>query len=88
MSKAANRILAKMRRTSSGWKASDMMTLYTGFGFRVIEGSKHTRYLHAGTGQSLTVTRASGEISKAYAEDAVKAIDRVLQVEAMQADNE
>lgn len=88
MSKAARKILAKMRRTVAGWKASDFRALYTGFGFREVQGKKHTQYEHSGTNQWVTVTRASGEISECYAKDAIIAIERVLAFEAERADNE
>jgi hypothetical protein len=43
---SAEKLYQRMRRTKAGWRPSDLDKLYRGFGFEVVEGAKHTLYIH------------------------------------------
>jgi len=43
---SAEKLYQRMRRTKAGWRPSDLDRLYRGFGFEVVEGAKHTLYIH------------------------------------------
>lgn len=74
MGKAKKR-LAEMRRSKTGWKASDLNALYTAYGFERL-GGIHDKYCHpALPGQFGTVTRSSGEIHELYVRRAIELID-------------
>lgn len=78
MSRAAEKILADMRKTKSGWSAADFETLYVGYGF-VKKGRKHDIYIHpVYTFISQAVPRTKKDLPPAYAVTAVKNIDLLL----------
>lgn len=77
-----DRLLQRMRATSSGWRASDLESVYVAHGFEKEEGERHTLYIHP-TYPDLraTVTRASGEIATLYARVAVRLIGELKRLE-------
>ncbi|MCH8275711.1 MAG: hypothetical protein IH851_13080 [Armatimonadetes bacterium] len=78
-----------MRRTKAGWRASDFKRLYAGFGFDEVDTGGDTKYRHPTYAQLVAyVSRSSGELSKAYAEDAVKIIDTLKQLVEKAKDDE
>lgn len=83
MSRKAVQIFEKMKRTKTGWRPHHFHTLYSGFGFKMIEGKKHTTYIHPKyTHLRDEVSRHDAEMSKAYARDAVKNIEALLKLQA------
>ena len=76
-----HKLLERMRRTKSGWKPRDFEALYTGFGFESIDAAKHTKYRHAAHPQLWTMVKRADPLSKAYAEEAVTLIERLLAIE-------
>jgi hypothetical protein len=79
---AAEKILQRMRQTKAGWKPGDFAKLYSGFGFNGTEGKRHTKYRHPRYPDLWTMIPRSDPLSKAYADDAVKMIDRLAEREA------
>lgn len=69
------KILESMRRRHAGWSGNDFDRLYAGFGFAKIQGKRHTIYKHPIHGDLwVAITRSSGELSQAYAREALKTI--------------
>jgi hypothetical protein len=72
---SAERLYQRMRRTKAGWRPSDLDRLYRGFGFEVVEGAKHTLYIHPQfPNLRATVTR-SRSLAVGYIEHALELID-------------
>lgn len=70
------KLLTRMRTSKAGFVGKDFEKLYLGFGFKIAPGGRDTKYQHpVHTDLLAFVSRGSGELSKAYAEDAVKLID-------------
>ena len=78
---AADRLLARMKRTAGGWSPDDLNRLYTGFGFIVKQGARHTKYRHPDHPEISAVVPRHGELPKAYVRTAVKSIDRLAKLE-------
>lgn len=82
------KLLERMRCSQAGWKASDFESLYLGFGFQKNEGGRHTMYYHESYPVLVaTVSRSSGELSKAYAAAAIKLLDELKRIQE-QSDND
>ena len=81
MASKAEKLLEKMRRSKTGWKAHHFCTLYEGFGFEK-RGAKHDIYIHPDHPSIRdTIPRHSSELAPGYAKDAVKNIDLLLELE-------
>jgi hypothetical protein len=77
MASAAEKLLEQMRSSKAGWRAPDLDRLYRGYGFDVIEGSKHRLYKHPDHPDlRATVTRAKS-LAVGYVQTAVKLCDEV-----------
>jgi hypothetical protein len=71
---SAEKLYQRMRRTKAGWRPSDLDRLYKGFGFEVVEGAKHTLYIHPEfPNLRATVTR-SRSLAVGYIEHALQVI--------------
>jgi hypothetical protein len=71
---SAEKLYQRMRRTKAGWRPSDLDRLYRGFGFEVVEGAKHTLYIHPEfPNLRATVTR-SRSLAVGYIEHALQLI--------------
>lgn len=83
-------MLGKMRLSQSGWRRRDFETLYLGFGFvKKVERGGHTVYQHPDYPEiTATVSRSSGDLHAAYARQAVKNIDQILELEKDEEPNE
>lgn len=78
----AENLLARMRRTLTGWGQRDFTTLYKGFGFDIDDDGPHTVYIHSvHTDLRATVGRHN-QLAKGYASHAIKTIDKLLIREA------
>jgi hypothetical protein len=83
MSRKAEKIFEGMQRTQAGWHPHDFHTLYLGFGFRMIEGRKHTIFVHPKFPELRDVIpRHDRELSKGYARDAVENIEILLRLQS------
>lgn len=71
--------LARARNKKAGWRASELARLYRAWGFKVQPGGRDTKYVHEVYPDLIAyVTRSSGEISKAYVEDALELMDELV----------
>ncbi len=71
---SAEKLYQRMRRTKAGWRPSDLDRLYRGFGFEVVQGAKHTLYIHPEfPNLRATVTR-SRSLAVGYIEYALQLI--------------
>ena len=71
---SAEKLYQRMRRTKAGWRPSDLDRLYRGFGFEVVQGAKHTLYIHPEfPNLRATVTR-SRSLAVGYIEHALQLI--------------
>jgi hypothetical protein len=61
-----------MENTKAGWTFDDLERLYTGFGFRMREGAKHTVYTYPDYPQIRATVRRSNPIPKGYIEHALQ----------------
>jgi hypothetical protein len=80
MSQNAEKIFQRMIQTKAGWRTSDFLTLYSGFGFIIIEGKKHITVIHPDYDIRDQISRSSGELPEGYARDAVKNIKLLKQL--------
>jgi hypothetical protein len=78
---AAEMMLERMRRTSSGYHPKDFETLYLGFGFLSKEGKKHTTYYHPKYPTLRDQVARHKFLADYFAENAVALIDELLELE-------
>ena len=69
-----------MKQSQSGWHPHDFHTLYLGFGFKMNHGRNHDIFIHPEFPQLRDTIPRHGELSKAYARDAVKNIETLLRL--------
>jgi hypothetical protein len=81
---AAERILAEMRRTKTGWTPSDFRSLYEGFGFTSREGGNHTLYKHPRFPHLRGTVARHRKLAPFYAEQAVECIDELRRLQAQE----
>lgn len=69
-----------MQETQAGWHSHDFQTLFEGFGFRMKEGKKRTTYRHEKltTLEDQLIPRHPRELGSAYAFDAIKVIQKLI----------
>lgn len=89
MPSKSQKILARMRVNKAGWRRPDFDTLYLGFGFTIVPGRshdivKHDKYPHLRD----TLPRHREELGKAYATNAVNVIDKLLELEAQESNDD
>lgn len=88
-SKAAQKLLERMRRSKTGWKRDDVAQLYTGFGFTIQSGGSHDKVTHPDYPQLITSLPRHPKVHEYIVVQAVKNIDRLLELEkAKEATNE
>ena len=73
----AEKLLARMRKSKSGWTSQDLLRLFRGFGFDVRNGSSHDVITHtAYPSLRLTLPRRLKD-STPYVSKAIKMIDNM-----------
>ena len=80
MTSTAQKLLERMRNTKSGWKRSDLATLYRGFGFVITHGKSHDIVRHPEFPQLRASLPRHTALAKGYVEYAVKLVDRLQQL--------
>ncbi len=71
--------LEKARNKKAGWRATELARLYQAWGFTVSPKGRDTKYVHRDHPDLIAfVTRSSGEVSKAYVEDALDLMEELL----------
>ena len=81
MSKA-EKLLARMRKSKSGWGAKDLDSLYSGFGFDFREGKGHRLYRHPDYSQLTATVARHNDLPVGYVDTAVKLIDQLKELES------
>jgi hypothetical protein len=75
---AAQKLLERMRRSSSGWSQTDFEHLLVGFGFQWREGKRQRIYIHSKFQDlSISVPRHNS-LKEWVARDAVKLVDELI----------
>ena len=78
MSSKAYKLLGKMRRSQSGWKSHDLLTLYEGFGFIIKHGASHEVVKHPDFPRFReTISRTSHELAPSYIRDAISHLENL-----------
>ena len=83
MTSKAEKLLEQMRQSKANWKRRDLDRLYEGFGFIITHGSNHDKVKHPDFIQvrELRATLPRHRtIDKVYVDDAIKRIDRLLEL--------
>ena len=75
---AAQKLLERMRSTSSGWSQKDFNHLFLGFGFKCKEGKKHSIYNHPSSEDLWISVPRHNKLKAWVAREAVKLIDELL----------
>lgn len=78
---AAEKLLARMRQSKSGWKYKDLDTLYCGFGFEVHEGKGHTMYIHPDFPQLRATVTRHRSLPIGYIQYAIKLVDELKKLQ-------
>ena len=78
---SAEKLLARMRQSKSGWGFHDLDTLYRGFGFEVREGGKHTMYIHPHFPQLRATVARHRSLPIGYIQHAIQLIDQLKKIE-------
>lgn len=82
MPTSAEKLLARMRASKTGWGPSDLHRLYMGFNFRCREGARHSIYIHTRYTDIRDTVSRHGELPVGYVQAALKNVDEVLRREA------
>lgn len=77
----AEKLLARMRQTKSGWGLEDLDTLYRGFGFESLEGGKHRMYIHPHFKELRATVARHKSLPIGYVQYAIRLIDRLKDLE-------
>jgi len=84
MSKKADKLLERMRRSKDGWRRTDLDTLYKGFGFiiKIKKKGPHDTVEHPDFPQFFTYLPRHRKLAKYIVNQAIKMIDslKALQV--------
>jgi len=84
MPRKVEKLLDRARQTKAGWKSAELLTLYSGFGFTIREGSgshkviSHPQFTHL---RATVPDHPSNELSKKYIAVAVKNIEEAIRLE-------
>jgi hypothetical protein len=78
----AEKLLARMRVSKSGWGEKDLESLYLGFGFQLREGRRHRFYFHPKYPQLYATVARHSSLAIGYVATAVKLIDRLKEMES------
>lgn len=81
MSRNADKILQKMRRTKSGWKRKDFQTLFEGHGFER-KGRKRDIYFHPDHHQVRATVPRQNKLKEYVTEKAIEAIEMLIKLQA------
>jgi hypothetical protein len=85
VSRKAEKYFEKLKqRNFFGWHAHELQTLYLGYGYKMIRGSKHNIFIHNEFSHVAelrrTLPRHAQELGPGYARKALSAIQLVLEL--------
>ena len=75
--RAAEKLRARMGRSSGGWGANDLDRLDRGFGFTMREGGKHRVYSHPRFPELRTTVPRGSPLANGHIEAALDLLDRL-----------
>lgn len=78
---SAEKLFQRMRRSKAGWTFEDLRRLYTGFGFEMIQGGRHTMYIHPKYPQLRATVTRSRSLAVGYIVHALALIEALKQIE-------
>jgi hypothetical protein len=81
MTRKAEKLLERMRRSKGGWRRGDLDKLYSGFGFEISHGSKHDIVKHPDYPHLRATLPRHTYLAKGYVEFAIKIIGELLTLE-------
>jgi hypothetical protein len=81
MSSRAEELLDKARRSSSGWRRTELDSLYESFGFSVVARAKHDMAFHPEYPTLKTMLPRHRKVNRFYVEQAVKLIDKLIELQ-------
>lgn len=73
----AEKLLARMRKSKSGWTSQDLLRLFRGFGFDVRNGSSHDVITHSDYPSLRQTLPRRLKDSTPYVSQAIKMIDNM-----------
>lgn len=78
MPSKAEKLLQSMRKSKQGWKRTDLISLYTGFGF-IITTSRgpHDKVTHPEFRQLIAFLPRHRTLANAYVDHAIRLVDRL-----------
>jgi hypothetical protein len=80
-SKAAQKLLDRMRKSRSGWKRQEIDRLYEGYGFVIEPGGNHDKVSHPDYPQLVTSLPRHGRAHEYVVTQAIKNIDKFIELE-------
>jgi predicted RNA binding protein YcfA (HicA-like mRNA interferase family) len=80
MTSKAYKLLERMRQSKSNWKRADLDQLYQGFDFVIEHGKSHDIVKHPDFPILRTTLPRHNTLAKGYVEQAIKLIDRYLEL--------
>jgi len=80
-SKAATKLLERMRRSKTGWKRNDLEKLYLGFGFIIKPGGSHDLVSHPDFPEIVTAVPRHVKVHEYIVTQALKNIDRLIKLQ-------
>jgi hypothetical protein len=78
----ASKLLDKARRSSSGWRRTEIDALFTRFGFVIENRTRHDIAYHPDYLELKLMLPRHRMVNHVYVEKAVKLIDRLLELQA------
>jgi len=88
MTPSAAKLLRRMRQSKDNWKRTDLDRLYKGFGFVIINGSKHDIIKHPEYPQLRTTLPRHSSLARGYIEFAIKLIDQLIDIQKKEKEHE
>lgn len=76
-SKAAVKLLERMRNSKTGWKRTDLERLYSGFGFIIKPGGSHDKVSHPEFPQLITSLPRHTRVAEYLVTQAIRLIDQL-----------
>ena len=81
MPSGASKLLDKARRSSAGWRRTELDAMLEGFGFTIIARTRHDMAFHEEYLQLKMMLPRHRKVNRFYVEQAVELIERLLELE-------
>jgi hypothetical protein len=77
----AVKLLAKARASKAGWHRNELDSLYTGFGFIIVNKAKHDKVYHPDHPELFTFIPSHTKLGEYNIDNAIKLISRLQKLE-------